>query len=335
MSNDDFTVLVGSLIGGYALAGVSFTLRDLSESPGSKPGWVYRATGPKAAMVTATWPVRHFVMLAFQPKDLGRVIAFGVMMTALVWAAAAGQVWLCIWAAREVFDNLLLQLVAGGVAFFLIALFVMPIVTLLSMPVQLALALLVEGLLRLRVWRWRHSEEAQLNDHLPVATRGANALNRVGVAGRRAQRLHGHSDESRAGAVADELLSRHSDWFRESDHTTLIRGFASAWLTTLEHRATEGGQSDDLLAVVESHFAAAAFQRLSPAQRVEWGHLVLRFVEIRAAPSSKLVPALEDSTRYVALLCEEVLQRAPHLRLARVALRACQQRLGTVEADYR
>lgn len=125
-----------SIILAYVLTGLSHVMKDLGSSPIDKPSWTRQPTLGMALFVAVTWVTRPFIENIVQARgQVGRGIAFGLAGVLVQMCLLTGFIWCCISISVYFLDNLLLQGILSGLLILVGALIVMPIVTLLTVPV--------------------------------------------------------------------------------------------------------------------------------------------------------------------------------------------------------
>lgn len=124
----------------YVLAGISQVTKDLGGRVIDRPGWARRPTIGKVILVALTWPSRPVIGAGFSTGRLARSIAFATLGVATQMIVLTSFLWGSYAIAGLVFKNLAFQLALAAVIAFIGSLFVLPLVTLLMVPVTLLLA---------------------------------------------------------------------------------------------------------------------------------------------------------------------------------------------------
>ena len=123
----------------YLLSGVSQVLKDLGGRVIDRPMWATNPTLGKALMVALTWPSRP-VLASYLFGQFARAVAFGVLGVLIQMTALSAFIWASYAVAGLVFESFFFKLAFAAVIAFFGSLFVLPLVTLIMMPVTLLLA---------------------------------------------------------------------------------------------------------------------------------------------------------------------------------------------------
>jgi hypothetical protein len=134
--------LITSIILAYILTGLSQVWRDLFSSPLDKPGWAIQPTLGTAIFVAIAWVTRPILEnIASARGQIARGIAFGLTGIFVQMCFVTGFIWCCISASVYFLDNIILQVIVAGLFILVGGLIVMPIVTLLMVPVIFIVAI--------------------------------------------------------------------------------------------------------------------------------------------------------------------------------------------------
>ena len=132
--------IIVSAILAYLLSGISQATKDLGGNVIDRPMWAMRPTLGKAILVALTWPARPIIDGSYSTGQLGRSIVFGMLGVLTQMAVLTAFIWGAYALASLVFDNFALQLILAAVIAFIGSLFVLPLVSLLMMPITLIIA---------------------------------------------------------------------------------------------------------------------------------------------------------------------------------------------------
>lgn len=128
----------------YLLSGFAQVIKDLSVRAMDRPMWAMNPTLGKAIMVTLTWPSRPMILLTRSSLvEIAQWVAFRLLgfliqmtvLTAFIWGAYA--------IAGLVFESFFLKFALATVIAFFGLFFVLPLISLIMVPVTLLLALLL------------------------------------------------------------------------------------------------------------------------------------------------------------------------------------------------
>lgn len=129
-----------SVLIAYVISGVAQVTKDLSANVIDRPGWARMPTLGKAVFAATTWPIRPILEGADSTGQFGRAIVFGALGIITQMVTLTTFVWGVYALAGLIFDNLALRVTLAAVIGYLGALFVMPLVSLLMVPVTLLFA---------------------------------------------------------------------------------------------------------------------------------------------------------------------------------------------------
>jgi len=126
----------------YLLSGFAQVIKDLGVRAMDRPVWAMNPTLGKAIMVALTWPSRPMILLAqSSPAEIAQWVAFRLLgfliqmtvLTVFIWGAYA--------IAGLVFESFFLKFVLAAVIAFIGLFLVLPLISLIMVPVTLLLAL--------------------------------------------------------------------------------------------------------------------------------------------------------------------------------------------------
>ena len=140
-------MLIGlSLALSYVLMGVGHVTAVLTVDPPNKPMWAFKPTLGKMVLAGINWPFSLIFNAHFSdPENAAHAAALAALRIALEFAFFAALIWFSIRLAELSTSNLYIEIAV--VAACLIALrYMMPLLTLLLMPVLLLLALPLDWL---------------------------------------------------------------------------------------------------------------------------------------------------------------------------------------------
>lgn len=124
----------------YIFLGVSQVTKDLGARVVERPIWAMSPTWGKVILFALTWPIRFVIEASDTPGQLARAIAFGVLDVATKMAVLTAFIWGSYTVAGLIFENLAFQLLLSAVIALLGSFIVLPLVTLLMIPVTIVLA---------------------------------------------------------------------------------------------------------------------------------------------------------------------------------------------------
>jgi hypothetical protein len=133
----------------YLLAGLSQVTEDLAADPISKPMWALRPTFGMMLLVGMTWFTRPFVGAVHSPQ-VARNVAFAGLKVIVPFVMTAAFVWVCITTSEHWFDNVALRILAIAVLLLVGARFVLPWLSLLTLPLTWIIALPIDLLFPLK-----------------------------------------------------------------------------------------------------------------------------------------------------------------------------------------
>ena len=125
-----------SIVLAFLLSGISQVIGDLGSPTSCRPAWARRPTLGWAIIAAATWFIHPFL----GPGNKARTFVFGLLAVVLQMSILTGFVWLCISVATHVFDSTVLQVMTTGVLIIIGALFVLPLVSFIMVPLMLIVA---------------------------------------------------------------------------------------------------------------------------------------------------------------------------------------------------
>jgi hypothetical protein len=111
--------------------------------------WALRPTFGKMLLVGTTWFTRPFVE-AVHSEQVARGIAFACLKVILPFVMMVTLVWVCIIVSEHWFGNLALQILTVAVLLTVGGRFVVPWLSLLTMPLSLIIALPIDWLFPLK-----------------------------------------------------------------------------------------------------------------------------------------------------------------------------------------
>lgn len=124
----------------YIFLGVSQVTKDLGARVVERPIWAMSPTWGKVILFALTWPIRFVIEASDAPGQLARAIAFGVLDVATKMAVLTAFIWGSYTVAGLIFENLAFQLLLSAVIALVGSFIVLPLVTLLMIPVTIVLA---------------------------------------------------------------------------------------------------------------------------------------------------------------------------------------------------
>jgi hypothetical protein len=137
----------------YALQGLAEVTDGLTAETLKKPLWAFQPTSGKMFLAGATWPMAAIAnAYVGNPSEESRAVAFALLGIAMRLAPLAAMIWGSIRLAQYSTNNVYLE-VAVVVGFLAVLRFVMPVVTLLLMPLSFVLAATVDLLFRKKTGR--------------------------------------------------------------------------------------------------------------------------------------------------------------------------------------
>ena len=123
----------------YLLSGISLVIKDLGGKVIDRPMWAMNPTLGKTIMVALTWPSRP-ILASYSSGQLARAIAFGVLGILIQMTVLTACIWASYAVAGLVLESLIFKLALAAIIAFIGSLFVLPLVTLIMIPVTLLLA---------------------------------------------------------------------------------------------------------------------------------------------------------------------------------------------------
>lgn len=135
----------------YLLSGFSQVMKDLGGSPIDRPMYAHEPKLWQVVIVTLTWPYTPVVETRYSTGSLGRSIVFGGLRVVVQMSVLTAFIWWTYVLAGSVFDNFVLQLALAAVIAFIGSFLVLPLVTLLIMPIILILGWPLDLLFPLKV----------------------------------------------------------------------------------------------------------------------------------------------------------------------------------------
>ena len=133
----------------YLWMGIAQVTDDLTARPLDRPTWAIRPTFGMSIFVGATWFSRPFLK-AIRSNQPARGVAFAFLDVTLRLVVVTGFIWCCITASAYLFDNVLLQTAAVVVFLIIGTRVVMPLLSLLMIPLTLIFALPIDILFPLK-----------------------------------------------------------------------------------------------------------------------------------------------------------------------------------------
>jgi hypothetical protein len=138
-----------SFVLAYLLAGLSQATEDLAADPISRPMSASRPTFGMMLLVGMTWFTRPFVE-AVHSRQVARNVAFAGLKVIVPFAMTVAFVWVCITTSEYWFNNVALRVLAIAVLLLVGARFVLPWLSLLTLPLTWILALPIDLLFPLK-----------------------------------------------------------------------------------------------------------------------------------------------------------------------------------------
>lgn len=132
-------IIISALLA-YVLSGISQVTKDLSGNVIDRPMWAMEPTLGKAILVAITWPIRPIFEGGYSTGQLARSIVFGGLGAVIQMTVLTAFIWGAFTLAGLVFESLALQLILATVIAFIGLLFVLPLVSLIMIPITLLLA---------------------------------------------------------------------------------------------------------------------------------------------------------------------------------------------------
>jgi len=132
--------LITSVFLAYILSGISQVSNDLGVRAPDKPMWAMRPTFGRALLVGATWSTRPFLENINSKGQVARGIAFGLLSISLQMVVLTFFIWGCITAAPYFFDSTISRGVTTAILMFIGALIVLPLISVLMIPLTLIVA---------------------------------------------------------------------------------------------------------------------------------------------------------------------------------------------------
>jgi hypothetical protein len=126
----------------FLLSGISQVMKALSARVIDRPSWAINPTFGKMILVAATWFVHPFMLVP--PDRRARHYAFGLLGVLVQLFVLASLTWLCISIATYFFDNAILQLIITSVILIASIFLIMPVISVVMMPLMAILALPID-----------------------------------------------------------------------------------------------------------------------------------------------------------------------------------------------
>ena len=123
----------------YLLSGISQVIKDLGGNVIDRPMWAMNPTLGKTITVALTWPSRP-ILASHTSGQFARAVAFGVLGVLIQMTVLTAFIWASYAVAGLVFEGFIFKLILAAVIAFIGSLFVLPLVTLIMVPVTLLLA---------------------------------------------------------------------------------------------------------------------------------------------------------------------------------------------------
>lgn len=132
--------IIISAVLAYVLAGISQVTKDLGRNVVDRPIWAMEPTLGKVILFALTWPMRSLIDGFYLTGQFARSMVFGVFGVVTQITVLTAFIWGSYSIAGLVFENLAFQLVLAAVIAFISSIFVLPLVSLLMIPITLLIA---------------------------------------------------------------------------------------------------------------------------------------------------------------------------------------------------